>query len=99
MIMQKVISEKTLVSQERLTEFIEELRPLLSIYHKDDINAFYSYWTGGNKKGKTKWDMKTFNTKKRLSAWIRNKQTVYPKKNKIDKFRNILKNRLNTSYE
>lgn len=60
--------------EERKANFANSLKPYLSIYGKDMLNDFYSYWTEhGEKDKKFRAEKQTsFNIERRLETWKRN---------------------------
>ena len=61
-------------------------------YTEEMLTKFIGYW-GREQKTKPKWmHQKTFNIKMRLAAWHKNEIERYPKKNRLEKFRNMVGN-------
>jgi len=61
----------------RKLKFADTLKPFLSIYSKDLLNEFYSYWTEPNKSN-TKFRQELQNTwdlERRLKTWAKNDTT------------------------
>lgn len=60
----------------RRSSFIEELRPFISDYGKDVVNAFGKYWLERSTKGrKFRFEKQpTFNISLRLKTWVKNQQ-------------------------
>lgn len=70
-------AELSLNLPKRRNAFIETLRPYLSVYGKDMINAFFAYWSEPNKSGtKMRFELeKTWEISRRLSRWAKNELT------------------------
>ena len=60
--------------EDRKLKFSETLKPFLSIYGKDFLNDFYSYWTEPNKSNtKFKQELQTtWSLERRLTTWSKN---------------------------
>ena len=60
----------------RRSSFIEELRPFISDYGKDVVNAFGKYWLERSVKGrKFRFEKQpTFNISLRLKTWVANQK-------------------------
>lgn len=67
---QKAEKQQALL-KERENAFIESLRPYLSLYGKEMLNDFFSYWTEPNKsKTKMRFELeKTWDLDRRLKTW------------------------------
>jgi hypothetical protein len=76
---------------ERKLKFASTLKDYLSLYGKDLLNDFHSYWTEPNKsKTKMRFELeKTWDLKRRLDTWVKNDKkfnygTVTTKKLTVD---------------
>lgn len=63
------------VIKDKQTKFIDLIRPYVEEFGRELCTEFYNYWSEANlNNGKLRWELqKTFEIKKRLLTWQRNK--------------------------